>query len=131
MESSIESFVNLLESWRRAETRVHLSFSNKWEGWNFDGAVTLDAVELKDGILLLVASGWAVSFSVEKFRRVSILNPLEAPEGISFPESSSVEEVAYVSDKAVLITLGEKDSETPYHSSLAISKILDGNFPEA
>ena len=131
MESSeVARLSALLENWSKAKSRVHFSFKNKWEGWNFDTFSSLDEVELIDGVLRLVLSGWVASFSVEQFKKVSIVNPLEVPEGVSFP-SSETDNVAYVSDKVVLIHLVEKDgqgSKADSHSFLAIAKMTD-SFP--
>lgn len=133
MESSVETLVGLLENWSRAGTRVHLSFTNNWEGWKVDGFESLDSVKLSEGVLALGVGGWAVSFSVDRFKRVSIVNPLESSEGISLPESSGsgIEKVAYVSDKAVFIDFAEEGGKES-HSYLAIAKMMDDNsFPKA
>jgi hypothetical protein len=129
--SSVEKLRDLLEKWSRAETRVHFSFANNLEGWKFDGFVSFDRVELKDGVLTFVISEWAISFAVEQFGRISFDNPLETPEGMSFPESERQERVAYVSDEAVLIDILEKSNESG-HSFLALSKILgEASFGKA
>jgi len=122
--SSVEKLRDLLEKWSKAETRVHFSFANNWEGWNFDGFVSLDEVELKDGKLTLVVFDFVMVFKVEQFGRISFVNPLETHEGISFPESKQHERVAYVSDEAVFIDILEKGSESG-HSFLALSKMMD------
>jgi hypothetical protein len=126
MESSVETLMGLLENWSSAGTRVHLSFTNNWEGWKFDGFESLDSVKLSEGVLALVIGGWALSFSVDRFKRVSIVNPLESSEGISLPESAGIERVAYVSDKAVFIDFAEEGGKES-HSYFAIAKMMDDN----
>jgi|ERR1700676_1251159 hypothetical protein len=122
--SSVEKLRALLENWSKAETRVHFSLANNWEGWKFDGFVSFDEVELKGGILTLGFFGCAVSFEVGQFGQISFVNPLETPEVVSSPESERQERVSYVSDEAVLINILERGSKSG-HSFLALSKIMD------
>jgi hypothetical protein len=53
-----------------------------------------------------------------------VTNPLETPEGISFPASTE-KSVAYLSDKALLITVGDNQQLDRGRSLFAISKMLD------
>jgi hypothetical protein len=129
MESSIDSrittAVKLLGKWRTDGRRVHCRFVNNWEGWQVDGVDSLDFAEINGGSLVVGFADWQLSLSLEKIEEVSVTDS-RLPDGMSSP-TSGPEEVAYISDKSVLIRIKKADDAGSPHSFLSFSAILDQN----